>query len=134
MVSRLHSCVPSPAAVAPARGPRIEVEVVEVPGGVVVRARGEGGAWEAGALEAGLLRPAARRPPRVTLDLSGLRSLSAVAMGVLVTYCRGVVRAGGRPRLAAEMQPPVREALERAGLTELFRSWEGAEAPRALPE
>jgi hypothetical protein len=37
----------------------------------------------------------------VTLDLSELRSISSLAMGVLVAYRRGVVRRGGRVRLAA---------------------------------
>jgi anti-anti-sigma regulatory factor len=56
----------------------------------------------------------------VTLDLSELRSLSCLAMGVLVSYRRGVVRNGGQVRLRPDLQAPVRDALQRAGLLELF--------------
>jgi anti-anti-sigma factor len=71
-------------------------------------------------LLAGLLAPAARRCEVVTLDLTELRSISSLAMGVLVTYRRGVVRNGGRVRLAPRLQPAVRDALRRADLLGLF--------------
>ena len=54
----------------------------------------------AGALLDGLFAPTARPPSVVTLDLSELRSISSLARGVLVGYCRSVVRRGGRVRLA----------------------------------
>jgi anti-anti-sigma factor len=56
----------------------------------------------------------------VTLDLSELRFISSLAMGVLVTFRRSVVRTGGRVRLAEGFQPAVKEALTRAGLLDLF--------------
>jgi hypothetical protein len=56
----------------------------------------------------------------VTLDLSELRSISRLAMGVLRAYRRWVVRTGGRVRLAGGLQPAVREALKRAKLLDLF--------------
>src|SRR5262245_36751421 len=49
---------------------RLEVEVLDTPEGVVVRLRGEAGVLEAAALEAAMLRLVARRPARVTFDLS----------------------------------------------------------------
>jgi anti-anti-sigma factor len=70
----------------------------------------------------GLLAPAARRPAVVTLDLSELRSISSLAMGVLVAYRRGVIRAGGRVFLAGALQPAVHEALARAELFDLFET------------
>jgi anti-anti-sigma regulatory factor len=107
------------------------VGFTEAPGEVVVRVAGQGCVGQADALAAGLLGLSARRPPLVTLDLSGLSCVSCLTMGVLVTFQRGVVRAGGRVRLAASLQEPVRVALERAGLFALFRPPEGREiAPR----
>jgi anti-anti-sigma factor len=103
------------------------VGVTEVPGEVIVRVAGKGCVGQADALAAGLLGLSARRPARVTLDLSGLSCLSCLTLGVLVTFRRGVVRAGGRVRLAASLQEPVRGALERAGLFALFDSPVGRE-------
>jgi anti-anti-sigma factor len=107
------------------RVPQVEVEVSEAPGQMVVRVAGEASFELAGDLEGVLLRLSLRRPPRVTLDLSGLTFVSSLAMGVLVAFRRGVVRAGGRVRLAAALQRPVRESLERAGLLTLFGPPEG---------
>jgi hypothetical protein len=53
-------------------------------------------------------------------------------MGVLVTYRRGVVRAGGRVRLAAELQPAVHEALARAELLDLFETTDDVRPTAAL--
>jgi anti-anti-sigma factor len=77
-------------------------------------------------LMAALLRLSARRPTLVILDLSGLRSISSLAMGVLVSFRRDVIRRGGRVRLAKALQEPVREALERAGVLALFGPPEAA--------
>ena len=102
--------------------PRIEVSVSDAPGEVLVRIAGDAHVSQTGELADGLLRLSARRPSVVALDLGGLNSLSCLANGVLVTFCRGVVRAGGRVRLAASLQEPVREALARAELLALFES------------
>ena len=112
---------------------RLKVEVHDTPEGMVVRLRGEAGVVEAGALEAALLRLAARRPAKVTFDLSELEFISSLAMGVLGAYRRGVVRTGGRVCLAPELRPMVREALNRAELLSLFEVGRGAE-PDAAPE
>jgi anti-anti-sigma factor len=86
---------------------------------MLIRIKGEAGVASGGALLDGLLGPAARRPALVTLDLSELRCLSSLALGVLVAYCRGVIRTGGRVRLAGALQPAVHEALARAELFNL---------------
>jgi anti-anti-sigma factor len=87
---------------------------------VVIRVKGEATAESVGALLAGLLAPSACRPAVVTLDLSELRSISCLAMGVLVSYRRSVVRTGGRVRLTGGLQPRVKESLTRAELLHLF--------------
>jgi anti-anti-sigma factor len=102
------------------------VEVLETGEGVVVRLRGVAGVLEAGALEASLLRLAARRPARVTFDLSRLEFISSLAMGSLVTFRRAAARAGGRVCLAPDLRPMVREAFTRADLLGLFEAADGA--------
>jgi anti-anti-sigma regulatory factor len=96
------------------------VAVSHTSGGLVIRVKGEARVDCVGALLAGLLAPSALRPAVVTLDLSELRCISSLAIGALVTYRRGVVRTGGRVRLAGELQPGVRQALARAELLDLF--------------
>jgi anti-anti-sigma factor len=99
---------------------RIEVGVREAPGEMVVRVAGEAGVKQAEELTAALLGLSACRPAQVTLDLAELSFVSSLAMGVLVSFRRGIVRAGGRVRLAEVLQQPVCEALERAGLLALL--------------
>jgi anti-anti-sigma regulatory factor len=92
------------------------------------------GVLEAGVLEASLSRLAARRPARVTFDLSGLQFISSLAMGSLVTFRRAAARAGGRVCLAPDLQPMVREALTRADLLALFEAAESAKpCPPPVP-
>jgi anti-anti-sigma regulatory factor len=93
---------------------------VQVPWEVVVRLAGSGGFNKADALTAILPPLSAGRPSLVTLDLSKLNFLSSLVMDELVSFRRGVVRTGGRVRLAGTLQQPVREALERTGLLALF--------------
>jgi anti-anti-sigma factor len=102
--------------------PAVEVTASHTSDALVIRVKGEAKVECAGALQDGLLAPAARRPAVVTLDLSELRSISSLAMGVLVTFRRGVVRTGGRVRLAGELQPAVHAALARAELFDLFET------------
>jgi hypothetical protein len=87
---------------------------------MVIRIKGEALADCAGALLNGLLAPTACRPALVTLDLSELRSISSLAMGVLTGFRNGVVRSGGQVRVAGPMQPAVHEALTRANFLGLF--------------
>jgi anti-anti-sigma factor len=106
--------------------PEIDVAVSRTSDDMVIRVKGEAEMGSAGALLDGLLTAAAGRPAVVTLDLSELRSVSTLAMGVLVAYRRGVVRKGGRVRLAEQLQPSVKEALARAELLDLFETTPGA--------
>jgi anti-anti-sigma factor len=134
VVKHVEPPVPVAQAAPSRRGrePSSGVEVItgQAGGDMVIRVKGEAGARSAGALLDGLLVSAARRPALVTLDLSELRCISSLAMGVLVAYRRGVVRAGGRVRLAESLQPPVKEALARAEVLDLFEPTAGAgEAP-----
>jgi hypothetical protein len=99
--------------------------------GLLIRVKGEARVDCVGVLLAGLLAPSALRPAIVTLDLSELRCLSSLAMGALVAYRRGVVRTGGRVRLAEQLQPGVREALARAELFDLFEPDTGNAVPAA---
>ena len=121
---------PAPPPLRPGRVSRIVVNVRETPEEMVVRVAGEASFELAGELASVLLRLCVRRPLLVTLDLSGLHHLSSLAMGTLVAFHRGVVRGGGRVRLAAGLQGPARVCLERAGLLTLFGA---AEGPAAAP-
>jgi anti-anti-sigma factor len=89
---------------------------------LTVRVSGDAGIQCADALSDSLLPSVALRPEVVTLDLKELRSISCLAMGVLTSYRRGVVRGGGRVRLIASLQPAVHEALARAELLGLFET------------
>jgi hypothetical protein len=52
----------------------------------------------------------------VTFDLSELRFISNLALGVLAAYRQAAVRAGARVCLAPALHPEVRRALDRAEL------------------
>lgn len=121
-LSLLSAHVLSPAPEGVRGVPRVEVSIKETPAEVIVLVIGEVGLGQVDELAAALLWLSARRPKLLTLDLSGLTFISSLAMGVLVSLRRGVVRAGGRVRLAATLQGPVREALVRADLFALFKS------------
>jgi anti-anti-sigma factor len=99
---------------------RMDVEARETKEGVVVLLRGEAGIAESRLLQTFLTRLTARRLPRVTFDLSGLLSLSSLAMGVLTGYRHAAVRLGARVCLTPDLTPAVREALERAELMDNF--------------
>ena len=109
--------------------PAVRVAVSQSADGMVIQVKGAARPDCVGALMNGLLAPAACRPAVVTLDLSELRSISWLAMGALVAYRRGVVRNGGRVRLAEELRPAVKKALARAELFDLFET--SADAGRA---
>jgi anti-anti-sigma factor len=107
--------------------PAVTTTVVEVTASqsqddLNIRIKGELKAQCAGMLLDALLTATARRPAVVTLDLSELRSISSLAIGVLVTYRRGVVRRGGRVRLVRTLRSDVKEALTRADLLDLFET------------
>jgi len=116
----LRSTVPAATGWGPTTAPLVEVAICATPEEVIVRVKGDATVVAASSLDASLLPLTAWRPRLVTLDLSELRCLSVLAMGVLVRYRRAVVRASGRVRLALNLQPQVREALGQAELLELF--------------
>jgi anti-anti-sigma regulatory factor len=93
---------------------------------MLVCIKGDATVDAAGSLLHGLLVPSTRRQVIVTIDLSELRSISSLAMGVLVAYRRSVIRRGGQVRLAEGMQAAVREALARAEILALFETAEHA--------
>jgi len=99
---------------------RLTVCIDELPGEVIVRIGGEAGVDQTRELATALLGLSARRPVLVTLDLGGLRFISSLAMGILVAFRRGVVRATGRVHLMANLHDSVCEALARADLLDLF--------------
>jgi anti-anti-sigma factor len=124
-----QGAVPSSPLPGPSYAPRrrrpespsqLEVSASETACGVVIRLKGVAAVNESEALLADLLALTSCRASLVTLDLSDLRFISSLAMGVLVTYRRGVVRRGGCVVLAEDLQPAVREALERAEVMSLF--------------
>jgi anti-anti-sigma factor len=124
----------SPASESVRRIPQIEVRSDEAPGEVIVRIAGEASIEQADQLTGALLGLSCRRPPLITLDLTGLSFVSSLAMGVLVAFRQGVVRAGSRVRLGATLQEPVREALARAELLTLFDWPAEAEVDKADAE
>jgi anti-anti-sigma factor len=105
----------------------VEVSINHTADALVIRIGGEAGVECAGAIVDSLLAPSACRPRVVTLDLSELRSISCLALGVLVAYVRGVVRAGGGVHLAEKLQPAVRESLVRSELFDLLEATGNAE-------
>ena len=59
------------------------------------------------------------RPKLVVLEMSGFSFCSSLGMGVLVSFRRGIVHAGGRIVLCA-MRPDVLDSFRRAKLHDLF--------------
>jgi anti-anti-sigma factor len=86
---------------------------------LLVVIRGEASFDQAQVIAAQLLRTPLETYSLVVLDLAELTSLSALAMGALVAYRRGLSRRGIEVRLA-NVQAPVWLALELAGLGRLF--------------
>jgi anti-anti-sigma factor len=86
---------------------------------VVVRLAGNIGLRESGQLQRDLTPVTARRPRLVVLDLENVTSLSTLALGVLFEFRRGIVRVGGRVRLA-RVPTCVAEIFRVTGLDDLF--------------
>ena len=115
--------VPARSPLRPAPlAPTLELKVHQSSDGLIVRVKGEATIQCAGALLDGLLVATAQRPAVVTIDLAELRFISSLAMGLLVTYRRGVMRWGGRVRLVPNIHRSVHEALARAELLDLFEA------------
>jgi anti-anti-sigma factor len=88
-----------------------------------VAIEGEASFDQAEVISAQLLRVPREGYSLIVLDLAQLTSISALVMGALVEYRRGVWRRGIEIRLA-NIQAPVWLALERAGLGDLFEPME----------
>ena len=86
---------------------------------LLVAIGGEASFDQAEVISAQLLRIPLGAYSLVVLDLAGLTFLSALAMGALVAYRRGLWRRGVELRLA-NVQARVWLALESAGLGKLF--------------
>ena len=86
---------------------------------LLVAIRGEASFDQAEVISAQLLRIPLDAYALVVLDLAELTFLSSLAMGALVEYRRGLGRRGVEVRLA-NVQEPIRSALEMAGLWTLF--------------
>ena len=98
---------------------KIELHVERRPHFLRVAIRGEASFDQAEVMSAQLLRVPLNGAWLVVLDLAELTFLSSLAMGALVSYRRGVGRRGVEVRLA-NVQTPVRQALDAAGLWKLF--------------
>jgi anti-anti-sigma factor len=103
--------------------PDLNVEANQTSRGAVVHITGKLGAVEVESLGLPLLRLTAARCALVVLELSGLRSVSCLALGALEEFRRGLARWGGKVALAAP-RSAVREAFERAGLADRFPVFE----------
>ena len=107
---------------APRRRPacKLAFHVERRPQVLRVAIGGEASFDQAEVISAQLLRIPLGAYSLVVLDLAGLTFLSALAMGALVAYRRGLWRRGVELRLA-NVQAQVWLALELAGLWNLFQ-------------
>jgi anti-anti-sigma factor len=107
-----------PLRAAPTPGP-LAVTINELAQGVVLRLEGSASFNNLDRLQFALIRLVARRMPLAVLDFSELTFIASLAMGVLVTFRRDLGRWGGRVRIAGA-RPEIYEALQVAGLTDVF--------------
>jgi anti-anti-sigma factor len=116
----------SPPAAAKARAARprqdsttLAVTISNFDGGALVRLEGEAGIVGLDKLEVALARVLARRSRLALLDLSGLTSLSSLAIGQLVRLHRDLGRWNGRVQIAS-CPAVIREVLEVAQVADCF--------------
>jgi anti-anti-sigma factor len=111
---------------------KLAFHVERGPQSLIVAIRGEAHFDQAEVISAKLLRIPLDAYSLVVLDLAQLTSISALAMGALVEYRRGLWRRGVEVRLA-NVQAQVWLALESAGLGKLFEpmALEGPTRPAA---
>ena len=105
----------------------VNIVVTAFPNHVVAQIIGEAGVADVDALELQLRKVAASRSPLVVLDLSQLRFISSLGMGILVAFRKGIVRENHKMRVAG-MQPMVAEAFAHARLGDVFESYPTVEA------
>jgi anti-anti-sigma factor len=107
-----------PSRPAPTQAP-LTVTITDLPQGVVLRVEGSASFNNLNRLQFALIRLVARRVPLAVLDFSELTFIASLAMGVMVTFRRDLGRWGGRVRIAG-VRPEIHEALQAAGVAELF--------------
>ena len=111
---------------------KLAFQVERGPQWLTVAIQGEASFDQAEVISALLLRISLDGYSLVVLDLAELTFLSALAMGALVAYRRGLCRRGVEVRLANVQAAPVWLALESAGLWTLFQPME-LEQPQRPP-
>jgi anti-anti-sigma factor len=89
---------------------QLRIGLSEEDGATVVRLTGDAGFRHADRLADALAAVAARRPPTVVFDLSRLKFISSLAIGVLVTFKYRLARQGGAMALVG-VPPRVEQAL-----------------------
>jgi anti-anti-sigma factor len=99
--------------------PKLQIDCTESNGILVIRVAGDAGVASSGKLDRELMLASAGRHLSVVLDLSELTFISSISMGLLVAFHHGVIRNGGRCRVAG-LQRRVAEAFERARLTQIL--------------
>ena len=104
-------------------GCKLTFRIERGPDFLCVAIQGEASFDQAEVISAQLLRVPREGYSLIVLDLAQLTSISALAMGALVEYRRGLWRRGIEIRLA-NIHAPVWLALERAGLGDLFEPME----------
>lgn len=95
------------------------VEVTEVPLGVIVRIKGFLGMCDQSELHSQLTAVGQQCPRFVVLDLANVEFISSLAFCALILFRKGIIRDGGTVRIAA-MQPLVEEAFTILRLHWLF--------------
>jgi anti-anti-sigma factor len=118
---------------SPSAGSRIAVEISESAAETLVRIKGDARVAEAALLEARLRGIQAIQKAQVVFDLSELNFISSLAMGVLVTCRRGIIRNGGRVRFVPKLTEFVQTALGHAGLLEMFEISPAADQAHRAP-
>lgn len=114
----------------------LRVDITESPEAIVIRLEGEAGLAAADGIQAPFNAVIARRPAVVVLDLAGLLFAASLFLGTMVGFRRGVVRQGGRVKIAG-LTDRMRDILTSTRLIELFEVVEtvpeavGAAAPAA---
>lgn len=97
----------------------LTIEQQQRDGVTVLTLTGEASLVNIGPLEQAFLKARATRPQRLVLDLSGLRFISSLGMGTIISLHRDLLRQGGELRLAA-VPPLIADALQHARLTDLL--------------
>jgi anti-anti-sigma factor len=105
----------------------VNIVVTPFPNHLVAQIIGQAGVADVDALELQLRKVAASRSPLVVLDLSQLRFISSLGMGILVAFRKGIVRENHKLRIAGTQQL-VADAFAHARLGNVFEFFPTVEA------